>query len=232
MQKSPIVRLRAPLPRRFVALLTTAAYLLVCTGLPMPLVVASVEAVGKAGAQPFPCQGHRCGCRTAEQCWKSCCCMSDLEKRMWAERNRVPLPDYLISQSSVVAEVSVPSDRTTAPVRSCCKKSSGRSPAKPSTCGDCPTEAVAKSSGKAVCSSPATAAAATEEDVQWVSYLASQRCSGGATDVWTGGPTSLPAASCLVAVSRVEVVRPLVRATDDAAEATFSFPPRRPPRIA
>lgn len=229
MQKSPIVRLRTPRLRRFVGLFTTLAYLIVCTGLPLPVVVGQDVATTEAGTTPYPCQGHRCGCRTAEQCWKSCCCMSDIEKRMWAERNGVPLPDYLLARVPSAAEpAQLVEHAVEAPARSCCKKPLSRSPAKPTTCSACPTEKVAH------CAAPQnqTQAQSASTHVEWVSYLAAQRCSGGATDIWAAGPTSLPVASCLITVSRVEVVRPLVCASDEAGETAFSFPPRRPPRIA
>jgi len=224
MQKSPIVRLRAPRLRRFVSLLTLVGYFVICTGLPVPFAIGQTTAEEASATTPYPCQGHRCGCRSAEQCWKACCCMSDLEKRMWAERNGVPLPDYLLSPAAVVAEVSSTTVHQAEPAaRSCCKRASSRSPAKPTNCGACPTEVVA--------SSTAVAAPATSE-VVWISYLASQRCSGGATDIWAGGPTGLPAGSSVVLMPRFDEVRPLVATIQSTLEASFSFPPLRPPRIA
>jgi len=196
---------------------------LVCTGIPVPFVIDQADA-GEGATTPYPCQAHRCGCRSAEQCWKACCCMSDLEKRMWAERNGVALPDYLLSPSPVVAEVSSPAVYQAEPAaRSCCRSASSRSPVKPSNCGACPTEVVANST---------TLAATATSNVEWISYLASQRCSGGATDIWAGGPTGLPAGSSLVAMRRFDEVRPLVTTIQSTLEASFSFPPLRPPRVA
>ena len=31
-------------------------------------------------SKPFPCMNRPCGCRSAEQCWKKCCCFTDLQK--------------------------------------------------------------------------------------------------------------------------------------------------------
>ena len=37
---------------------------------------------------PFPCQGHRCGCVSAEQCWGHCCCFTPEQRLAWAAANR------------------------------------------------------------------------------------------------------------------------------------------------
>jgi len=246
MRKSNSVRLRTPLWRRFVAALTMAAYFIVCTGLPVPYFVSQAAGSEIDASTPYPCQGHRCGCRSAEQCWKACCCMSEVDKRIWAERNGVALPHYLSSPPAAV--VAQPAEHNIEPVGSCCKQS-GRSPKKMNPCGAGSAEIIAKSapaacemkSDCALGQSPVAAvvpsnvgepiAEQAANRVEWVSYFASQRCSGGATDVWLSGPTSLPVASCLVALARFEEVRPLAASFEPAAEATFSFPPHRPPRI-
>ena len=45
---------------------------------------------------PFPCQDHRCGCRSAEQCWRECCCFTRDEKLAWAKAHRVQVPEHLM----------------------------------------------------------------------------------------------------------------------------------------
>ena len=35
---------------------------------------ASFAASSEKGTEPYPCQGHGCGCRSAEDCRQSCCC--------------------------------------------------------------------------------------------------------------------------------------------------------------
>jgi hypothetical protein len=51
-------------------------------------------AVHKDTSQPFPCQDHACGCRTAEQCWTSCCCFTPEERWAWADAHNVQPPAY------------------------------------------------------------------------------------------------------------------------------------------
>jgi hypothetical protein len=64
------------LGRRLGVLGTLCAYLAATTGLPLP------AGVRKDTSQPYPCQNHPCGCKSAEECWRHCCCMS-VEER-WA----------------------------------------------------------------------------------------------------------------------------------------------------
>lgn len=72
--------------RRLAAGVALAAYLVTILGLPVPALRA------KDPSQPFPCQHHACGCRTAVDCWSSCCCYSAAEKQLWACNNGVEPP--------------------------------------------------------------------------------------------------------------------------------------------
>ena len=47
-------------------------------------------------SSPFPCQHRACGCRSAEQCWKKCCCFSNSQKLAWAKEHRVDVPSYVM----------------------------------------------------------------------------------------------------------------------------------------
>lgn len=49
---------------------------------PLPLPVRSPS--GKDRSLPFPCQDRPCGCMSAAQCWRKCCCFTDQEKLAWA----------------------------------------------------------------------------------------------------------------------------------------------------
>lgn len=48
-------------------------------------------------SQPFPCQDSPCGCGSAEQCWRHCCCHTDQEKVAWAHQHGITPPDYVIA---------------------------------------------------------------------------------------------------------------------------------------
>ncbi len=64
------------------------AYLLAALEIPLPVFVHKVS------SQPFPCQNHPCGCRTAEECWSHCCCYTPEERWAWAKANNVEPPSY------------------------------------------------------------------------------------------------------------------------------------------
>ena len=57
--------------------LTACLLLVVSVGMLFPLSYQSGESPSeKDQSAPFPCQNRPCGCKTAEQCWKKCCCKS------------------------------------------------------------------------------------------------------------------------------------------------------------
>src|SRR5262245_41643169 len=74
--------------RALVVGLALIAYLIGAVGVPMPV------RAQKASATPFPCQNHICGCTTAEQCWRHCCCFSPEEKLAWARTHQVEPPAH------------------------------------------------------------------------------------------------------------------------------------------
>jgi hypothetical protein len=76
------------LRRRLIAGVTLIAYLLATLGLPLP------AAAHKPDEQPFPCQDHPCGCRTAEQCWTACCCFTPEQRWAWARERHIDPPAY------------------------------------------------------------------------------------------------------------------------------------------
>lgn len=70
-----------------------SCYMLVLFGVPLPGPLAATNP-----SQPYPCQDSVCGCSSAEQCWRSCCCYTDPEKLAWAKRNNVTPPDDFLEQ--------------------------------------------------------------------------------------------------------------------------------------
>lgn len=50
-------------------------------------------------SQPFPCMDHRCGCGSAEACWRGCCCMTLAQKLAWAEEHGITPPKYALAQA-------------------------------------------------------------------------------------------------------------------------------------
>lgn len=90
--------------RSVVALGLTAAVLLAHVPLPISSLAVTSLAVtsqpAKDLSQPFPCQHRACGCRSAAQCFKGCCCFTNSQKVAWAKRNRVRIPDFVVAAAA------------------------------------------------------------------------------------------------------------------------------------
>lgn len=79
-------------------LLSLVVLLSVCAMLlPFPIAPLPSDSSQKDQSQPFPCQNRPCGCRSAEQCWKKCCCFNNKQKIAWAKANNVVVPDYVLA---------------------------------------------------------------------------------------------------------------------------------------
>ena len=77
-------------------LLSLAVVLCFCAMLmPLPFAPLRSNTQEKDQSQPFPCQNRPCGCRSAEQCWKKCCCFNNSQKIAWAKTHKVTVPDYV-----------------------------------------------------------------------------------------------------------------------------------------
>jgi hypothetical protein len=93
--------------------ITFLALLCFCaSSIPLPL--ANFDFRDKDLKQPFPCQNSPCGCKTAEQCWSNCCCLTPKQRLAWAERNGVTPPSY------AALPAKNPGDSST--IKSCCVK--------------------------------------------------------------------------------------------------------------
>lgn len=66
-------------------------YLLAAVGYPIQLPTNVVSGT------PFPCQHHHCGCHSAEQCWRECCCFTHEQKLAWAREHHVAVPEHLVN---------------------------------------------------------------------------------------------------------------------------------------
>ncbi len=98
--------------RRAVALIVL---LIVCVRIvPIPLMPATGPE--KDRSAPFPCQHRPCGCRSAEQCWRKCCCFTNIQKLAWAKANGVQPPEYVVAAAKKEQPVS------TCGTRGCCHK--------------------------------------------------------------------------------------------------------------
>jgi hypothetical protein len=146
-------------PRALVGLLMIGTHLFAAIGFPnfqLP--------VGKDQSEPFPCQSRACGCRTADQCRRSCCCFNRQEKIAWATRHGVSLARVLPQETSACSN-----DTESLPVtkkKSCC-------------------EAPARKSGKGP---------APPRRIDWVLGFQALECGAHGVDWMQGGGIALPAA--------------------------------------
>jgi hypothetical protein len=60
-----------------------------------------------------------CGCHSAEKCWRSCCCHTNREKLVWAKRNGIIPPTFVVVAARKEIESKLHSHA------SCCTKKQG-----------------------------------------------------------------------------------------------------------
>lgn len=90
--------------RQLAGYAVTLAFLL--TVFPVPFPVTGSGQSEKDLSQPFPCQNRTCGCCSADQCWKKCCCFTNRQKVTWAARNDLKLPQFVIDAATRETESS------------------------------------------------------------------------------------------------------------------------------
>jgi hypothetical protein len=93
--------------RSALALLLAVNHLLVATGLPVPLPARDTE---RSSREMFPCMNCSCGCRTAEQCWRHCCCYTMTEKVAWAKAHGVTPPAFVVEAAAREAASAADAD--------------------------------------------------------------------------------------------------------------------------
>jgi|GEM_PF-1634295 len=101
----------SPVCRRFQVFCAVGVYLVTLFGVPVP----RTNRVTKEAA--YPCQYSRCGCTSAEQCWRSCCCHTLEERVAWARAHGVTPPDFVLKQLKERRLLAVAS----APKKPCCQ---------------------------------------------------------------------------------------------------------------
>lgn len=77
--------------------LIAAAVLMTFIAALLPIPIPQIPENDGESSEPFPCQHHHCGCRTAEQCWKKCCCFTNAQKVAWAKSHHAQAPDFVIA---------------------------------------------------------------------------------------------------------------------------------------
>jgi hypothetical protein len=94
MQSLPRPAIRQLLYRRSISAVLLLVYGITAGGVPIPF----GNSRSKTG-ELFPCSNDGCGCATAEQCWRSCCCHSLAERFVWAREHKVRPPEFAIAEA-------------------------------------------------------------------------------------------------------------------------------------
>lgn len=224
-------------------LLSLSVLLGVCALLfPLPVAPLPQNSLEKDSSEPFPCQNRPCGCRSAEQCWKKCCCFNDAQKVAWAKANKVTVPDFVLAaskkESRTVVEVSSRSGSSRKSAST--KHSSGCShceqkpvvAAKSSCCDKLRSQAVAKLH---VCESSSSSAEKSPvsrkkpASSKWVMAVYAAECQGQGPPAFCFPISIIPDRPLLVTPS-VEVVEPFRHESERLLQASLR-PPLPPPKI-
>lgn len=213
-------RLRRSEPRYLrcaVAALTLVSF--VIAAIPMPLSVVPLASSHVGGDEPFPCQGGRCGCRSAKQCWTACCCRKPSERKKWAEEHQLVPPAYAILHDA--AESARTESSTATSPRSCC------------AAGGASDQSVARAAEKNCCATakatPQTTAPDEQQAADYVLMIRAMECRGLGYDlstiVWFQWTPVVPV------VYERDFERLSHRLVDDRADSLVIDPATPPPRI-
>lgn len=181
--------------RATIICLLLTVYSLSAVGLGIPMPKKSL------GSQAYPCRHGSCGCRSAEQCWKSCCCHTDEEKLAWAAKNGVTPPAYVVAAAQRRCGSRSCYASTT---RSCC----------------------AKSQAGAACDHET---ASHVVQVKWVSVIDAARCRGESA-TWMNVIISLPADTAAHDLNPLQRLCWLPRSVPQRFTSLVISPPEPPPR--
>lgn len=199
--------------RRLVSLLVLVS---LCASF-VPLPTISKSPLKKDQSTSYPCQNRPCGCRSAEQCWKSCCCFSNKEKITWSKANRVIPPTYVIVAAEQEASVTV------CQAEGCCteQKNSSQQECVLSSSENC------GSSSEQADEATSFEVAHEEDETIFVLGVLVQKCQGQGL-FWNSLPWAiLPEVRAIVSYSGLVV---WTRPTSTTAPQYAAEPPEPPPR--
>lgn len=159
--RSPLNMVFTRTLQAWTAAISCAVLLVSSVGLPLPTIAM------KDGSKPFPCLKRACGCQTADDCWKKCCCFTDEEKLAWARENGVTPPDEVVAR--VAARRGQP-EQVAENSGSCCHH----------TAKSCCHESKSESTNGSCCHStkPAKDSGVSSTEVRFVVALEAAKCSG------------------------------------------------------
>lgn len=195
----------------------SVAFVLCAVLLPMPVSLRSTDGVEKDLSQPFPCQNRPCGCRSAEQCWKKCCCFTNSQKVAWAKANGVSLPDYVMAAA----------EKETATVKKpcvlCSKTKENGSRAK------CDESITAARNEQQTATPQIPKVTARTKTSKWVLTVYASECQGQPSSSMCFPATIVPAR--VVPVTNSVEITEIVHEISERLSPTTLRPPLPPPKI-
>jgi hypothetical protein len=206
-------RIRRSIKQRQQAAVRWAAvgcYAVLALGIPLPMPAT------KTAREPYPCMNHRCGCQSAEECWRHCCCTTLEERLIWARENHVRPPEYALAEArdkGITWAVNWPSDESwhKAVERAATEDSAAQGETHTCACGRC---------GHGSNVQP------HNDTADGVILIEALKCRG-AGENWQGLAISLPPPQ---AVSAQSLTPSIERVTIRSLHfTTLSFPPATPP---
>jgi hypothetical protein len=215
LMRTPFRKLTNPVYRWLSCL--SVAFVLCAVLLPIPISLRSSDSVEKDLSQPFPCQNRPCGCRSAEQCWKKCCCFTNSQKVAWAKANGVDLPDYVLAAAK---------KETTAVKKTCALCSKTKNNGKESKC----EQSIASRDRKPQSSvTQAPKSLARTQASKWVLSVYAAECQGQPSLTLCFPATIIPARVVPV-TSSVEITE-IVHEVSERLSSASLRPPLPPPKI-
>ena len=187
------------LQRRIVTAGCLVSIVLLMTGIPVR------PACRKDLSSPFPCMESHCGCMTAEQCWRNCCCHTLEEKLAWARHHGVTPPGYVLEQIA-------------------CYDSDAEESGSPSCCCS-ENQAVSKE----CCQEQHQAATTTDVPVtwKWINTLQAMKCHG--QNGWSLLANALVVVMPSISLTAVDAERSERLQVDEQHIDSRTSPPELPP---
>lgn len=162
-----------------------------------------IAPVAKDTSKPFPCAYRACGCRTADDCWKKCCCFSDAQKLAWARANGVTPPADFLARVHVPAPAKTSESPPACPY--CAKE---KPPAQPTPVED-PAETVV---------------------VEWVLAMEAAKCQSAASD-WFSLKVSTPPPPIVSLANSVDQVTFVTNDSEPVYTGPSTGPTVPPPEV-
>ena len=233
-------RIRKLWPGCLRGLVSLSVLMGVCAMLfPLPIAPLQQDSPEKDSTEPFPCQNRPCGCRSADQCWKKCCCFTNTQKVAWAKANRVAIPDYVLVAAN--SEKCSQDEEQPASKTCCSSKRTSNAKSKLAACSDPPVSLAECCSGK-VADSPTSDDASNEiasdpvksapvvNHRKWVLAFKVAECEGISTCWFCLPATVLPEPPQVLSAEDSEP--DFCIAPSERLHSSTQKPPLPPPRLA